>query len=121
MIIGGDFNCALSPMMDRLPPQTTQSKNAQAVLNINKEFDLLDIWRHNNPLLYPLRLEQVLTSIVNADQTGFIKGRSSYHNTRRLLNIIHYLNFTQTHGAIVSMDAEKAFNRIEWEYTVCMR
>lgn len=26
------------------------SKNAKYVLNINKEFDLVDIWRHLNPL-----------------------------------------------------------------------
>uniref|UniRef100_A0A8C5E1K9 exodeoxyribonuclease III n=1 Tax=Gouania willdenowi TaxID=441366 RepID=A0A8C5E1K9_GOUWI len=50
IIIGGDFNCALSPMMDRLPPHATASKNAKAVLNINREFDLVDIWRHYNPL-----------------------------------------------------------------------
>uniref|UniRef100_A0A8C5N7I9 Reverse transcriptase domain-containing protein n=1 Tax=Gouania willdenowi TaxID=441366 RepID=A0A8C5N7I9_GOUWI len=50
IIIGGDFNCALSPMMDRLPLHANASKNAQAVLNINREFDLVDIWRHYNPL-----------------------------------------------------------------------
>ena len=48
MIIGGDFNCALCPMMDRLPPQRNKSKNAKTY--INKEFDLVDIWRHCNPL-----------------------------------------------------------------------
>lgn len=48
MIIGGDFNCALCPMMDRSPSQTVISKNANAVLNINREFDLLDIWRQSN-------------------------------------------------------------------------
>uniref|UniRef100_A0A3Q3FF70 exodeoxyribonuclease III n=1 Tax=Labrus bergylta TaxID=56723 RepID=A0A3Q3FF70_9LABR len=50
MIIGGDFNCSLSPSLDRLPPQNSQSSNARAVLNIIKEFDLLDVWRHFNPL-----------------------------------------------------------------------
>lgn len=49
MIIGGDFNCAICPMMDRLPSQTNISKNAKAVLNINKELDQLGIWRHYNP------------------------------------------------------------------------
>lgn len=49
MIIGGDFNCTLRPTMDRLPSQTIQSK--KAVLNIYKEFDLLDIWRHYNLLI----------------------------------------------------------------------
>uniref|UniRef100_A0A3P9C5G3 Reverse transcriptase domain-containing protein n=1 Tax=Maylandia zebra TaxID=106582 RepID=A0A3P9C5G3_9CICH len=63
-----------------------------------------------------LRLEKVMCSIVHADQTGFIKGRNSYNNTRRLFNIIHFLNFHQIPGVVVSMDAEKAFDRIEWEY-----
>uniref|UniRef100_A0A665UG82 Endonuclease/exonuclease/phosphatase domain-containing protein n=1 Tax=Echeneis naucrates TaxID=173247 RepID=A0A665UG82_ECHNA len=48
MIIGDDFNCALYPMMDRSPSQTVISKNAKAALNINKEFDLLDIWSYLN-------------------------------------------------------------------------
>ena len=62
------------------------------------------------------RLERIMTQIVDADQTGFIKGRMSYYNTRRLFNIIHYLNHCQIPGAIVTMDAEKAFDRVEWEY-----
>ncbi|KAJ0009658.1 hypothetical protein NQD34_001360 [Periophthalmus magnuspinnatus] len=63
-----------------------------------------------------LRLEKVMCSLVEADQTGFIKGRNSYYNTRRLFNIIHFLNCNKMPGAVVSMDAEKAFDRIEWEY-----
>lgn len=57
-----------------------------------------------------------MTSIVDADQTGFIKGRNSFYNTRRLFNIIHYLNSYQIPSAIISMDAGKTFDRIEWEY-----
>uniref|UniRef100_A0A8C6UCR3 Reverse transcriptase domain-containing protein n=1 Tax=Neogobius melanostomus TaxID=47308 RepID=A0A8C6UCR3_9GOBI len=63
-----------------------------------------------------IRLEKVMCSIVDTDQTGFIKGRNSYYNTRRLFNIIHFLNSTRMTGAVVSMDAEKAFDRVEWEY-----
>lgn len=35
------------------------------------------------------RLETILPSIVAADQTGFIKGRHSFFNIRRLLNILY--------------------------------
>jgi len=62
------------------------------------------------------RLERVVTDIVKADQTGFVRDRTSSNNTRRLINIIHHLNFHQTPGAIVTMDAEKAFDRIERKY-----
>lgn len=62
------------------------------------------------------RLGQVVTDIINTDQTGFIKGCSSENNIRSLISIILYLNFHQIPGAIVSMDAEKAFDCIERKY-----
>uniref|UniRef100_A0A3B3USS7 exodeoxyribonuclease III n=1 Tax=Poecilia latipinna TaxID=48699 RepID=A0A3B3USS7_9TELE len=49
ILIGGDFNSSLCPLMDRSPPQNTQSKNSRAVKNISEELDLTDIWRHLNP------------------------------------------------------------------------
>ena len=35
------------------------------------------------------RLESVLATIVSTDQTGFIKDRHSFHNVRRLFDIIY--------------------------------
>lgn len=43
------------------------------------------------------RLESVFPKLVKLDQTGFIKGRYSSDNTRRLFNIIHYLNQRKKH------------------------
>ena len=42
-------------------------------------------------------------------------GRHSFHNTRRLLNI---LNRPSSSGldVVVSLDAEKAFDRVGWEF-----
>lgn len=62
------------------------------------------------------RLEKVVANIINLDQTGFMKERLSSNNTRRLINIIQYHNYNQIPGVIVSMDAEKAFDRIELDY-----
>ena len=45
MIIGGDFNCYLSPSLDRDPPHKDQSKSLQHFLEI---FNLLDGWRYMN-------------------------------------------------------------------------
>lgn len=58
-----------------------------------------------------LRLDKVLPYIVKGDQTGFVKGRNSCDNMRRLLNIIQ---LTQSHNdppLVLSLDAEKAFDR----------
>lgn len=61
------------------------------------------------------RLEKVLPSIINADQTGFITGRNSCNNMRRLLNVI--LSHQQKLSSmVISLDAEKAFDRVEWRF-----
>lgn len=62
------------------------------------------------------RLESIMSTIINPDQTGFIKSRHSYHNIRRLLNILYSSSSTNTPEMVISMDAEKAFDRVEWPY-----
>ncbi|KAL0147173.1 hypothetical protein M9458_057697, partial [Cirrhinus mrigala] len=62
------------------------------------------------------RLEKVLPHIVKEDQTGFIKGRTSCDNLRRLLNIIQLTQSRQDPALVLSLDAEKAFDRVEWSY-----
>uniref|UniRef100_A0A3B3CPH8 Reverse transcriptase domain-containing protein n=1 Tax=Oryzias melastigma TaxID=30732 RepID=A0A3B3CPH8_ORYME len=61
------------------------------------------------------RLEKVLPNIVSPDQTGFIKDRRFFFSIRRLFNIL-YTPSTDKSECIISMDAEKAFDRVEWEY-----
>lgn len=61
------------------------------------------------------RIETLLPSIINNDQNGFVLNRQAFHNTRRLLNVLFTKQNTKGH-AILSLDAEKAFDRIEWGY-----
>ncbi|KAI5628117.1 hypothetical protein C0J50_8261, partial [Silurus asotus] len=62
------------------------------------------------------RLENVLPRIISMEQTGFIKGRHSFFNTRTLFNIIYSKQSSPLPEVVVSLDAEKAFDRVEWEY-----
>lgn len=61
-------------------------------------------------------LEDLLPKIIKEEQTGFIKGRNSHNNVRRLLNLIQAFQQRDIDGLVLSLDSEKAFDRIQWPY-----
>lgn len=63
-----------------------------------------------------LHLESVLPTIISPDQTGFIKNRKSFFNVRRVFNILYSSSLSQHPEVLLSLDAEKAFDQMEWGY-----
>lgn len=63
-----------------------------------------------------LRLEKVLPTLINTDQTGFIRNRMSSNNFQHLFHIIHEAGRLDSPTIAVSLYAEKAFDHVEWEY-----
>ena len=59
------------------------------------------------------RLECIIPNIVNADQTGFVKHRYGLDSVHRIFHIIEAAHSQKGPMLILSMDAEKAFDRIE--------
>lgn len=104
-----------------LPP-TLNVANITLILKKDKPPDICGSFRPisligvDSKLLSKLlatRLEKFLPSLINPDQTGFIQNRLSLTNVRRLLNVIQYSNQANYRGLAVSLDAEKAFDRVE--------
>ena len=62
------------------------------------------------------RLEDILPKLINPDQAGFIKGRYSADNIRRLLNVINHFDTGRNPSLLLALDAEKAYDRVEWNF-----
>ena len=62
------------------------------------------------------RLENIIPSLISPDQSGFTKGRQASDATRRMINIIHHVETCGTPSLLLSLDAEKAFDRVHWGY-----
>lgn len=55
----------------------------------NRPISLLNVDLKILSKILAQHLQGVLQSIISTDQTGFMLGRHSFHNTRRLLNIVN--------------------------------
>ena len=51
---------------------------------------------------------------IHPDQTGFITGRQLFGNIRRLFNVLYSPEKSPTAEVLLSLDAHKAFDRIEY-------
>lgn len=62
------------------------------------------------------RLEEVTPLLIHPDQVGFVKGRSSADNMRRLLHLMWKTRNVAEPVVAFSLDAEKAFDRVEFSF-----
>ncbi len=62
------------------------------------------------------RLGPIMPLIISEDQTGFVGERHFFSNVRRLLGVIHTPPSPTDPEVVISLDAEKAFDRVEWPY-----
>lgn len=62
------------------------------------------------------RLEVNLLDLIHEDHTGIIKGRQTHDSIRRTLHIIEEAKNQKLSMALVSLDAEKAFDRVSWPF-----
>ena len=62
------------------------------------------------------RLQKVVSKLISHDQTAYIKGRYIGHTARLLQDETKYCETSNLHGVILSLDFQKAFHSIEWQF-----
>jgi hypothetical protein len=62
------------------------------------------------------RMQRVIPYLVNYDQSGCIRTRSTLGNIRSIIDVINYTNENCSTGIITFVDFEKAFDTVSWEF-----
>ena len=66
-----------------------------------------------------IRIKPQIKNIVNHNQVGFIPGMQGFFNIRKSINVIHHINKLKNKSHMIfSIDAEKAFDKIQHPFMI---
>ena len=76
---------------------------------LNQDYKILAI-------LIAERIKLVLPYLIDQDQTGFLKGRYIWQNNVTIFDNIHHTDVENIPAVMISIDFEKAFDKLEWNF-----